>query len=50
MAELLYEGGELSMLLVAPVSPDGLPQVEALLSAERLQQWAGKLSRRKTHV
>ncbi|MEZ6128318.1 MAG: serpin family protein [Planctomycetaceae bacterium] len=48
--ELPYEGGALSMELIAPVDKDGLPTVEALLSAENLENWTRKLKQRETHV
>jgi len=48
--ELPYEGDALSMVLIAPVDKDGLPKIEALLSAENLEQWTSKLNQRKTHV
>lgn len=36
MVELPYRGREMSMLVIVPRSPDGLPRVEKLLTAERL--------------
>jgi serine protease inhibitor len=48
--ELPYKGGELSMVVLAPRSPDGLPALEKMLSGANLQAWAGKLNRRPVDV
>jgi serine protease inhibitor len=50
MLELPYKKGELSMLVLVPRSPDGLPALEKLLSAEHLQAWAGKLNQRSVEA
>lgn len=44
--ELPYEGRAQSMVLLLPAKNDGLPALEAQLSAHRLGQWLGKL---RTH-
>jgi len=41
--ELPYEGGSLSMLVLLPKAVDGLPKLEASLTAEKLGQWTGNL-------
>jgi serine protease inhibitor len=46
MVELPYKGSELAMLVIAPRSPDGLPRVEALLTAEALARWVAHLDAR----
>ena len=50
MVELPYRGGGLAMVLLAPQRPDGLPALEATLSAEKLAAWIGGLAKRKVHV
>jgi serine protease inhibitor len=50
MVELPYKGGELSMLVLAPRSPDGLPALEKMLSGANLQAWAGKWRQRSVEV
>ncbi len=50
MLELPYKGGELSMLVLAPRSPDGLPALEKMLSGANLQAWAGELAQRPVNV
>jgi serine protease inhibitor len=50
MVELPYKGGELSMLVLAPRSPDGLPALEKLLSANNLQAWSRQLRPRSVDV
>lgn len=41
--DLPYAGGTVSMLVVLPATPDGLPAVEKSLSAETLRDWNGRL-------
>jgi serpin B len=41
--ELPYKGDRLSMVLVLPVARNGLPAVEARLSADRLDEWLTRL-------
>ena len=50
MVELPYNGGLMSMVVIAPNSPDGLDAIEQRLSAERLDGWCSKLIRRDTNV
>jgi serine protease inhibitor len=50
MLELPYKGGELSMVVLAPRSADGLPALEKRLTADNLQAWAGKLNQRSVEV
>ncbi|MBL8732363.1 MAG: serpin family protein [Planctomycetes bacterium] len=47
MVELPYKGGELAMVVLVPQSRDGLPQLERLLTAERLHGWLTKLGARQ---
>jgi serpin B len=42
VAELPYKGGELSMVILLPGKHDGLPALEAKLSAEALSNWLAK--------
>jgi len=39
VVELPYEGGRLSMIVVLPKKKDGLGDVEAMLTAEKLNSW-----------
>jgi serpin B len=48
--ELPYAGGALSMVVVLPREADGLAKLEAGLTAERLQMWAGRMGRREVRV
>jgi serpin B len=50
MLELPYKGEDISMVLIAPNSPDDLGSVEKKLSTENLAAWVGKLKKRKTNV
>lgn len=50
MVEMPYKGDRLSMIVVAPLSPDGLPQLEKILTAERFEKWVAKLRQRTTWV
>ena len=40
----------MSMVVIAPNSPDGLDAIEQRLSAEHLDGWCSKLIRRDTNV
>jgi serpin B len=42
LAELPYKGGELSMVVLVPGKHDGLPALEAKLSAKALDGWLAK--------
>jgi serpin B len=42
LVELPYAGKELSMLVLVPKKADGLPELEKLLTAEKLAEWRGK--------
>ena len=42
MLELPYKGGDLSMVVVLPRKPDGLPAVEKQLTAEHAREVAGR--------
>lgn len=48
--ELPYEGDEVSMVLVAPNSPDGLTAIEDMLSSKRLAAWLKKLRKYPVQV
>jgi len=50
LIELPYDGDTLSMVLVAPRRIDGLSKLEAMLTAERWEQWMSALGQRKTDV
>jgi serine protease inhibitor len=43
MVELPYKGGELSMVVILPRLPDGLPALEKQLTPEILASWLGEL-------
>jgi serpin B len=43
MVELPYRGGELSMVVILPRFPDGLPALEDQLNAATLAEWLGGL-------
>jgi serpin B len=47
MVELPYAGGDRSMVVVLPTKPDGLPALEATLTAEALDGWLKKLAPRR---
>lgn len=49
LLELPYKGDELSMVVMLP-QPNGLAKLEKQLSAERLNQWIGKLKKQKVIV
>lgn len=46
MAALPYKGGDLSMVVLAPRSADGLNAIEKKLTAETLESWLAKLEAR----
>lgn len=46
MVELPYAGGELSMVVLLPRMPDGLPALEKKLTHENLKKWIGDLKDR----
>lgn len=50
MAELPYKGDELSMVVIAPNDPAGLPNLESKLTSANLTTWLGHLRQRYTHV
>ena len=39
VAELLYRGDELSMVIILPGKPDGLPELESKLTLKTLAEW-----------
>jgi serpin B len=41
--EMLYKSGDLSMIILLPKKRDGLADLEASLTAERLAEWTAKL-------
>ena len=50
IAELPYKGGDLAMAVIAPQDIDGLPDVEAKITGDKLRDWFGKLAARKINV
>jgi serine protease inhibitor len=50
MIELPYKGDDLSMVVIAPNDPGGLPAIEEQLTPASLSQWIGQLKKRDTHV
>ncbi len=50
MLELPYKGDEISMVLVAPNSADGLAALEKTLTPAALAGWIGKGVKRKVHT
>jgi serpin B len=48
--ELPYQGERLSMVVLLPKPKDGLAALEAALSADKVSEWVGKLSRREVQV
>jgi len=50
MIELPYKGDDLSMVVIAPNDPAGLPAIEKELTPENLNQWIAQLKKRDTHV
>ncbi|MCP4377938.1 MAG: hypothetical protein GY794_17390, partial [bacterium] len=50
MLELPYKGDDITMVLLAPNSVDGLGAIEKKLTTKNLAAWIGKLHKRKTHV
>ncbi len=46
MVELPYQGGELSMVVILPKLPDGLPALEKQLTPKVLAEWIGDLKDR----
>ena len=50
MAEMPYSGDRLSMVVVAPLSYDGLPRLEKLLTADRFYDWVEKLEKRPVRI
>ncbi len=50
VVELPYKGDDLSMVVIAPNDPAGLPAVEEKLAPANLGRWIGQLKKRETHV
>jgi serpin B len=48
--EMPYKCCRLSMLIVLPLSPDGLPAVEKALAGEKLREWVKHLTQRDVEV
>jgi serpin B len=48
--ELPYKGDEVSMLVLLPDAPDGLPALEAALTADTYRAWTTDLARRDVLV
>jgi serpin B len=49
LLEMLYDGNELSMLVILPVD-NNLEKIEAMLSVEKLNEWRGMLAKRRVLV
>ena len=50
MAELPYKGNEISMIVIAPDSYNGLGKLEGMLTVENLQKWIAQLKSRKLTI
>ncbi len=50
IAELPYKGDGMVMTIFAPQSPDGLPTLEKMLTADKVREWTSRLVNRKTNV
>lgn len=50
LLELPYVGGDLSMVILLPIEPDGLPRLEQSLTADNLARWLGTLAEREVRV
>ncbi|MGA2069463.1 MAG: serpin family protein [Thermoguttaceae bacterium] len=50
MIQMPYKGKELSMLVIAPRSVEGIAALEKMLTSERLAAWIGKLQQRTVTV
>ena len=50
MVEMPYQGGNVSMVVIAPNDPSGLGALENQISASNLDQWIKSLEHRKTHI
>ncbi len=48
--DLPYKGGQLSMVVIAPLQPAKFSQLETGLTADNLERWLGQLSQRTVHV
>ncbi len=50
IVELPYKGDDLSMVVIAPNDPVGLPAIEQQLTPENLAKWIGQIKKRDTNV
>ena len=50
MVELPYRGGSMSMVVIAPNDPGGLPALERKLNASSVSQWIAAMKDRKTNI
>lgn len=50
MIELPYRGDSVSMVVIAPNDPTGLPALEKRLNAESVSKWIASLNNRKTNI
>ena len=50
MLELPIKGDRLAMTFLAPHRPDGLPEIESMLTGPALERWIAALQRQKVHV
>ena len=50
MVELPYRDGKISMIVIAPNRPDGLPALEANLKSASVEKWITDLKHRPVHL
>ena len=48
--EMTYQGNKLSLVILLPANPDGLPKLESALSPAKLQEWLSFSRRREVLV
>jgi serpin B len=50
IAQLVYRGGDLSMIVLLPDAPDGLPALEKLITVGQISQWIGNVRVEKVNL
>ncbi len=50
LAEIPYKGGDLSMVVLLPGSPAGLPAIERSLGAAALSRWIAQMEKRRVYL